>query len=303
METPPDKNSVLIYNYVVTFVDILGQKAAFEQSPKILTPREVHGDSLTQTLRDTLGKVQTVHSLFKSFHGTQQKSNPPWVEALSQEKKEQYMKLAGSQLCTQYFSDSIIFYASLINPEGQINLRSIAQMLSAIAICTRVSFAKGIFFRGGIEIGWATVDPEIGIYGGVLNEAYKLESTVAQYPRIIAGDELFKFIELNNQIETSNIVEKFNTELARACKSLLRKDNDGRIIIDFLGNGIQNFLSAGREAGRSHLQEFHKYINGGLEQVARECDRFKKEKNTKLAFRYQLLMDYYLERLAEIDET
>ncbi len=299
MKKATDKNNILIYNYVVTFVDLLGQKAAFEQSPKILTP-DVNRASLTQTLRQTLGKVQTVHSLFKSFHRSYQNSNPPWLQELSLEKKEEYAKLQGSPVYSQYFSDSIIFYASLVNSEGQINLRSIAEMLSAITICMRVSFAKGIFFRGGIEIGWATVEPKIGIYGNVLNEAYKLESKVAQYPRIVIGDELLKFIELNNQIEKNNAVEKFNTELARRCKLLFCEDTDGRIIIDFLGNGIQNFLSPERTTGHPFQGKFHEYIKDGFEQVASEYEHFKKEKNTKLAFRYQLLMDYYLERLGKI---
>ena len=301
MKKTTDKNDAFICNYVVTFVDVLGQKAAFEQSPRILTQHV--GDSLIQTLRQTLGRVRIVHSLFKSFHGGGQKSEPPWVEELSQERKEQYMKLAGSQLYAQAFSDSVIFYASLINAQGNVNLRAIAEMLSALTICTRVSFAKGIFFRGGIEIGWATVDPEIGIYGSVLNEAYKLESTVAQYPRIVVGDELLKFIELNSQIEKNDVIDKFNRELARRCKSLFYEDCDGKIIIDFLGNGIENFLSPERTSRHPRMQEFRKCINDGREQVARECERFKKEKNTKLSFRYQLLMDYYSERSGEIADT
>lgn len=302
MKKPNAKTDIWIYNHVVAFVDILGQKVAFEQSPEILRS-DVDGDSLTQTLQQTLGKVQKVHMLFKSFYESQQKSNPSWVQELSPPKKEQYIKLQGSPVKSQYFSDSIIFYASLVNSEGQINLRSIAGILSAITVCMRISFAKGIFFRGGVEIGWATVDPKIGIYGRVLNEAYKLESTVAQYPRIVVGDELLKFIKLINQVENNDVVDKVNTELARRCKSLLCEDNDGRIIIDFLGNGIHNFLSAERTTDHPHLQEFHKYIKGGLEQVVTEWERFKKEKNTTLAFRYQLLMDYYSKRLGEIAET
>ena len=299
MKKQNDKNNILIYNYVVTFVDLLGQKAAFEQSPTILTP-DVDRNSLTQTLRRTLGKVQTVHSLFKSFHGSHQQSEPPWLQGRSPEEKLKYKEIKGSPVYSQYFSDSIIFYASLINSEGQINLRSIAEMLSAITICMRISFANGIFFRGGIEIGWATVDPKIGIYGSVLNEAYKLENKIAQYPRIIVGDELLKFIKLHNQIEDNNVVHRFNTEIAHRCISLLCEDNDGRIIVDFLGNGIQNFLSPDRIAGHQYLQKFHESIKNGFKHVTNECERFKKKKNTKLAFRYQLLMDYYSQRLDEI---
>lgn len=48
--------------------------------------------------------------------------------------------------------------------------------------------------RGGIDVGLATeIGPE-EIYGTALERGYLLERDVARYPRIVIGDELWKYL-------------------------------------------------------------------------------------------------------------
>jgi hypothetical protein len=54
--------------------------------------------------------------------------------------------------------------------------------------------SQGWPIRGGIELGLAMDIDNDDIYGPALARAYTLESKVAQYPRIVIGEELILYL-------------------------------------------------------------------------------------------------------------
>ena len=82
----------------------------------------------------------------------------------------------------------------------------------------------GVLIRGGMTIGQLFHDGNI-VYGPAMNMAYKLESKVAVYPRIIVDKPA-----INQYIEYA----KDDEDAIRDIESLLRKDRDGLFFVDML---------------------------------------------------------------------
>lgn len=88
-----------------------------------------------------------------------------------------------TDLRTQNFSDSIILSARN-TPDGLWHL-----LLSIDALAWSL-LQLGILIRGGVTIGGMHHDDEI-VFGVGVNEAYRLESTVAKFPRVVLSKAAF----------------------------------------------------------------------------------------------------------------
>jgi len=151
------------------------------------------------------------------------------------------------------------------------------------------SMLNGHPIRGGIEIGIG-FEPDPGeIYGPALSRAYALESKTAQYPRVVVGDELVKFITALSQQEITDRCSIVSRNMANECVQCLTYDSDGVAIIDYLGPYFAG-LAAKAELDASP-------IHGAYDTVKKFSSRYKDEKNSLLAFRYASLRRYFEARL------
>jgi hypothetical protein len=145
--------------------------------------------------------------------------------------------------------------------------------------------------RGGIDVGLAT---EIGpgeIYGTALERAYLLESKVAQYPRIVIGDELWKY--LNSALaefgEDKTPVAKAIPAIIQKIMGLIATDTDGKRILDYLGAGVvENSAPGDKESMVQPAYEF----------VLAEQNRLIGEGNAELIERYASFRSYFESRLS-----
>lgn len=109
------------------------------------------------------------------------------------------------------FSDSIVLsvpFSEEIFP----------QFLSVIATYQYDLFCEGIICRGGIAYGKHFLH-ESFLFSNGLIEAYRIESEIAKYPRIVVSTDLIELIYKNGEID-KNIP--------------LIKENDGLFFVDFL---------------------------------------------------------------------
>jgi len=151
------------------------------------------------------------------------------------------------------------------------------------------SMLNGHPIRGGIEIGIG-FEPDPGeIYGPALSRAYALESKTAQYPRVVVGDELVKFITALSQQEITDRCSIVSRNMANECVQCLTYDSDGVAIIDYLGPYFAG-LAAKAELDASP-------IHGAYDTVKKFSSRYKDEKNSLLAFRYASLRRYFEARM------
>lgn len=101
------------------------------------------------------------------------------IEALSRVRTTPSPGKADTDLRTQNFSDSLILSAS-DTPDGLWHL-----LLSIDALAWNL-IQIGVLIRGGVTVGGMIHDQET-VFGVGVNEAYRLESTIARFPRIVLG--------------------------------------------------------------------------------------------------------------------
>ena len=87
------------------------------------------------------------------------------------------------------------------------------------------------------------VGDENEIYGPALSRAYALESKIANYPRVVVGEELIKYLNLIRTLNKNSGLsanDRVNALAAEKSIELLTEDDDGYIIVDYLGSYIRN---------------------------------------------------------------
>lgn len=109
------------------------------------------------------------------------------VEALRRVRQVSSPGGEETDLRAQNFSDSLILSATN-TPEGLWHL-----LLSVDALAWNL-LQLGVLVRGGVTIGCMRHESEL-VFGVGVNEAYRLESTVAKMPRVVLGARAFDAAE------------------------------------------------------------------------------------------------------------
>lgn len=173
-------------------------------------------------------------------------------------------------------------------------LIGIYSVLMASGLLSLAWLSESQPFRGGIEIGVGAELYESEIYGFPLVEAYNLESRIAQYPRIVIGDQLVGYLEyhkLEGDKETKEYTQ-LRITIAEKCLKLLTIDDDGKVIIDYLGEEFQK-----------NNDDFQDLAIKAYNYIVQQSEQWKKGKNSKLAFRYTLLRNYFNSRMGWSDDV
>jgi len=295
------KPEINVYNYVVVFLDLLGQKERLAELPKLI-PKGGLTPELKRIIQDTYGATFAFREISRNFCEGHElhKVDPKLLEGLTATQIGLFNRMVSPKIHLQYMGDAIVLYSKLINEPGELNVRSILMMLGNCALAMLFQFGRGNPIRGAIEIGIAVDWEEFGIYGSAFHSAYSLESSVAKYPRVLIGDELLNYLQLWEKEKGNDEMTTVNKEVARRCLSVICEDIDGRAILDFLSPDLPSIF--GHLAGDAQFKVLRKSIEEGFSFVSREYRRFVSEKSSKLAFRYALLREYYMNRMGSWDE-
>ena len=269
-------NPVTFGYYCVALIDILGQQEALQRFKEIPRTDDERNDFI-QIAKKTFGVVDGIRNMFDSFYSGYN-TPPPADEMLKTDLK------------FQGFSDTIIIYVPLASISERIPINSIYAGLLACGSTLLYSMAAGHPLRGGIEIGIAAELYEGEIYGPALSEAYRLESQVAQYPRIVVGRELTSYLWAYKNSSELDVRAKFIKGMAECCLGLLTQDVDGQPIVDYLGEGFMTKVDC------RPLDD--DIVNKAYQFVTDEAKKWREQRNTQLAFRYALLHNYFVERIA-----
>jgi hypothetical protein len=191
------------------------------------------------------------------------------------------------------FSDSFVTSVSLRNEGGDlVGIVTVFSALSAAAIVMLMSLATNHPLRGGIDVGFAT---EIGpqeIYGSALGSAYHLESNEAGYPRIVIGDELWRYFKAalaNFQAQKTPVAQAI-AAITERMMGLIATDRDGKQILDYLGQTMVQHAGAGGGQKNELVRRAYNF-------VLVEQKRIVEEGNAKLIDRYESLRRYVESRL------
>jgi len=266
--------------YLVVFVDILGQSRSLSQIDSL--PDEADGAQMKEfqsLLQGTAGTVfrlrQCFEEYFKRTPLSLYRSDLPGEQSTS------------SPLISHAFSDYVVFALSLNDGANKVPMASAYELLYSAAVTFLTMLSQGHAIRGGAEVGvgWPLCEGEV--YGPALSRAHLLESNVAQYPRIVVGDELVRYIEQERVKQGSDRFTTLGREYAELCVQLTATDHDGSRFLDYLGQGFPAITGTPGQEGIKMAYHF----------VVKEYQEYQRKRDTKLALRYALLREYFERRL------
>jgi hypothetical protein len=265
-------------NYLVSFLDVLGQSDKFEQ---LRLPKTAEEHAAVQVvMRDT---VRFVYDLRARF-GIQ-------FDAFEAGLLKDQPSVKKFQPAFVGLSDSFVTFVPIRNEDQHLtpNIRTFSA-LSAACIVMLTSLASNHALRGGIDIDLATEMVPGEIYGTALMRAYRLESRVADYPRILIGDGLWKYLSVGQQVmqNPSTQVGVYLKDLIQKQMALITEDTDGKRILNYLGSGIASIA----KQGTADI-----LVKPAYQFVLNEQKRWLSMGNTKEIGRYAILRQYFEERL------
>jgi hypothetical protein len=277
-ESAAQERIYVLENYLVAFLDVLGQSDKFEQLRLPKTAAE-HA-AVQETIRGTVRFVSDLRPRFgiqfDAFEAGLLKDQPSI--------KKFHPAFVG-------LADSFVTFVPIRNGDQQLttNIRMFSA-LAAACIIMLISLASNHALRGGIDIDLATEMTAGEIYGTALMRAYRLESRVADYPRILIGDGLWTYLLLGQQVteNPSTEIGVFLKDLIQKQMALITEDTDGRRILNYLGLGIASIAKPGKA---------DMLVKPAYQFVLDEQQRWLSVGNTKETGRYAILRQYFEERL------
>ena len=126
------------------------------------------------------------------------------------------------------------------------------------------------------------------VFGAAVAASYKLESDVADCPRIVVGKKLMGFLRQAYELLPGNDYEKVNQYFSGECLKWICEDFDGQHIVDYLKPGF---------FGYEVDDDCRKLLELAYEFIQKEYAEHKDKGNTKLAMRYIWLREYFVSRL------
>lgn len=274
-----EKRIYKLGHHLVAFLDVLGQRDKFRGLKKPTSEQE-EGE-VKEVLRQTAGFVTELRTVFQNQFEAFEAGTPN----MRRHTKE------GVRPSFTGFSDSFVTSVPL-REEGHelVPVVTVFSGLSAACVVMLTALASKHPLRGGIDVGLAT---EIGpgeIYGTALERAYLLESRVAKYPRLVIGDELWRYLNaaLTHFESQTTPVAKAITAIVKKTMQMIVTDADGHRILDYLGPVTAE--NAGPDHGQLMIQPAYNFVLAEQKLMLEKGD-------PELIGRYVLLRRYFEPRL------
>lgn len=289
--THPVKNNIIFGHFFVAFVDLLGQRALLKKLDTLPKNKDKGCNDYKEFIKNikkTIGAVDDLQTscrdYFKAF--TKDEINDPYnvISALK--------RLSKTEIKFQHFSDGLVIYVPLRTDAGFSPVKGVYGALAACGSLCLLGLAKKRPIRIGAAISVAAELRDNELYGKAVVDAYELESEVAQYPRVVLANEVVDYLTAYATQQCGNdIACKIEAKTAEACLSMLSRDFDGYVIVNYLGQFFQEkIMGSPNQDNVDLLQRAYAYIDDQVKQS-------QASQNSKLALRYSILHGYFYEHL------
>lgn len=265
-------------HYIVGFFDLVGIGRELCELATFLEVKQEEIDRLGQLAR----RVMRFRDDFEKFGEGEQRISQEFDEPCSDEERAWRTWHRGNPVKIFTFSDTVVAYSSLDITERHVPLESCSNILMKAAASQLFSLVRKTPVRGAIEIGLGIEISDMEVFGTGIYEAYRLERDVADWPRILVGKRLQKYIvdvansACNCDSDDSNQVH------AKLCLDLLRFDHDDVAMVDLLS---PSFAAIAGDC-------YPEWLTKAKTFAAAELERFTKEGDSKLMARYTKLSAY-----------
>ena len=235
-----ERSEFFFGHYVVGVVDILGQSQAMEKMDFVPSSEEDMARYI-EVVKHSLGIVLRTRDQFKRFYKKflEHSSDASTTTGLSEEQRRALAAYKAADIDVQMFADTIVPYSLISTPNRPLTVHGTYGIICGIGALMTDAMSQGIALRGAIDVGVCTEIECRDIYGAALARGHHLESKVAQYPRIVVGKGLVRFIRsaLNNPDPSELGV--INRMMADVVRRLVCVDQDGVRILDYLGETMR----------------------------------------------------------------
>ena len=271
-------------NYAVCYIDLLGQRDALKGQALLPDDHDTPDgrEKLISTLKKSIGSIVSLQESSEQFiKGSEIETD--LFDHIPSEHISLAKKMRKSIVQVQRWSDGLMLYTPLTDTD-HFPISSISDLIVQAGALCYLGLAKGSPLRGGIEIGWAVELHEKELYGSAVARSYELENYVAGYPRIVLGNDLMDYIISLTRAGAESIEYRYQKNRAEMCLNYISLDTDGRPFINYLGENYVHDIS-----GKNNSAIYgaaRKYI---VDQLAEH----RKTQNTKLAFRYTHLLQFF----------
>ncbi|MGA2032845.1 MAG: hypothetical protein ABSG68_11345 [Thermoguttaceae bacterium] len=273
-------------NYVVAFLDLLGQRDALEKLRRLPTTVQ-EGQEFKQAAKQSVGKVRDFRKAFADFFDGLKRDRLDLTNWPA-EWHEPFRALEQIKYTMWGISDSVVIAVPLSdNDEHWKDINGLLDTILSISESAAWALAGGIVFRGGLDVGVATLIEANEVYGPAVVSAIKLESEVAKHFRVVVGDDLLEYLEAVTNQDPKTKSGEMARHVAAFCRSMIVPDTDGQQMLDFLGTAV--WAAMGVPLPRELVTMGHDFVEG-------EYKRFQAAGDEKLASRYLRLLEYYLAR-------
>ena len=290
---------IIYRHYAVAFIDVLGQKGLFSNFD--VTSLKNNDPRLIEIHKQTALFVERLRSWFEDFFKAAMEETK-LTSQVPEAKREQFKEMVKSEIKTYIFSDSILAFTPLqAEKYHSTAIGSVYGILMACGAMMVLSLSVKKSFRAAIEVGIGTDLSSGEVYGPVSYKVYELENKIAQYPRIVIGDELCNYLsslskEIRQFPEQQEEDIKLCKILADECLKMIIRDLDGQPILDYLGDTFKNCLGGGFHHPDGAISE-EELLGRAFKFIEEEYDKRKKMQDRKLALRYYLLYNYFKARI------
>ena len=178
------------------------------------------------------------------------------------------------------FSDSLVISYSVSEKA------SVFWILMSLLFLHLDAIYHGLLIRGAVTFGKLIHDEE-HLFDPAMDEAYKMESEIANYPRIIVNPELIEIAANNPNSSNSPEHER------KYIEGLLEKDFDGLLFIDYLKKGCDEIVASEDYFG---LPDFINKVSEIINSNETSKDLRIIQKYNWLKNRFNDVLSYYKEK-------
>lgn len=281
---------ITLQRFVAIFIDALGQKNnLYELESKLLS--ETHDmEKLKESIDKTYSRVSSTRNGFFNYLSilTNDSQKQSFVGCHPTFNSD-FKKYMAQKVYFEHMSDSIFIYFPLNNEsDAEYNSPMLFHAILAIILLQTKAISEGIFFRGGIDVGFGALLPEenyttnLSLYGPVLSRVAKLEAKCAYWPRIVVGSELCDYIKsghLNVGTDLSRV--ECLTFYHDWCNELIAYTDDFAMLKVF-GEASKKYFGS----------EYPDMVMKSLIEIKRNIDIAKGD--AKVVERYSTLFKYIL---------
>lgn len=279
-------DSLTVSNYCACFIDLLGQKDALKgQSvmPELIDDQKK--SEFLSMVKKSVGAITRLQQHAEFFRKASDETESIRSE-LDPEDQLLYDEMSAQKAKQQRWSDGLVFYQSLNTKTSKCPMNAVLDIFMIAGSLCMLGLVDKQPIRGALETSWGVELHENELYGAVVANSYILESSVAQYPRIVIGEHTMSYLRAHLE-QTPDPADKlgiYNRNLAVKCLDMTAIDQDGHNILNYLGAEFKN--SVFREESKSLYEAAYAFI----------CDQYelhKANKDSKLALRYTWLKGYF----------